>query len=194
MTDEIMQGEQELEYESLMNDVLFHMVFANNEKALRGLVSCLLNIPEADMGKIDVLNPMQYMDAKSSKLTVLDLRVHMADGRFVNIEMQVRRFEYWTNRSVVYSCRQITEQSNAEGFQYDSLEPVIQVAIMNHTLFEDHKRFFTRYQLQDNEGYPYSDKIQFYVMDLKAMDGATEEEKHQGLLEWAEAFSAKNWA
>ena len=195
MSDEIIleNQEQEPEYESLMNDALFHMVFANNEKALRGLISCLLNIPDEEMARIDVLNPMQYTDAKAAKLTVLDLRLHMSDGRFINIEMQVRRYEYWTNRSLVYSCRQITDQSNVEGFKYSDLEPVIQIAIMNHTLFEDHKRFFARYLPRDDEGYPYTDKLQFYVMDLKAIGEATEEQRKQGLVEWADAFTAHNW-
>ena len=154
---------QELMYESLMNDVLFHMVFTRNMTALRGLVSSLLGLPESEILEIVVLNPMQYTDAISSKLTVLDIRAHLNGDRYLNIEMQVRRFAYWTNRSVVYSCRQIVEQSNAEGFEYDRLEPVIHIAIMNHTLFSDHKRFFAKYELTDREGYRYSDKLQFRV-------------------------------
>ena len=93
----------------------------------------------------------------------------------------------------MYSCRQITEQSNAEGFRYNDLEPVIHIAIMDHTLFEDHKRFFTRYEIMDEEGYRYTDKLQFYVMDLKAIAEANEEERQRGLVEWAEAFTAKDW-
>ena len=134
-------------FESLMNDVMFHMVFVNNEKARLALVSTLLNIPETQIEEIVVLNPMQYMDAIASKLTVLDLRMRLRTGQYVNIEMQVRRYSEWTNRTVVYSCRQITDQSNADHFDYHDLEPVIHIAIMNHTLFEDHKRFFSKYEI-----------------------------------------------
>ena len=45
----------------------------------------------------------------------------------------------------------------------------------------------------DEEGYRYTDKIQFYVMDLKAVAEASEEERKRGLVEWAEAFSARDW-
>ena len=191
LNEELLQ--ENWNFEPLTNDGMFHLVFLNNRKALKSLVSVLLNIPESEIIDIDVLNPMQFSDAYDAKQTVLDLRVHLNDDTYLNIEVQVRRFQEWTNRTVVYSCRQITEQSNREGFAYKNLEPVIHVAIMNHTLFEDHKRFFTRYEVMDEEGYRYTDKIQFYVMDLKAIAEASEEERNRGLVEWAEAFSARNW-
>lgn len=191
MSEELLQ--ESWNFEPLTNDGMFHLVFLNNEKALRSLVSVLLNIPEAEIIDIDVLNPMQFSDAYDAKQTVLDLRVHLNNDTYLNIEVQVRRFPEWTNRTVVYTCRQITEQSNRDGFTYKSLEPVIHVAIMDHTLFEDHKRFFTRYEVMDEEGYRYTDKIQFYVMDLKAIAEASEEERNRGLVEWAEAFNARDW-
>ena len=184
---------QDWVYEPLTNDVMFHLVFLNNEKARIGLVSALLNIPESDIKEIRVMNPMQHSDAIDAKLTVLDLRLHLNNDSYLNIEMQVRRFQDWLNRTVVYTCRQITDQSNVENFNYRNLEPVIHVAILDHTLFEDHKRFFAKYELKDDEGYRYTDKIQFYVMDLKAIAEADEQERKRGLVEWAEAFNARNW-
>ena len=181
------------EYVSLTNDLLFHMVFTMNERALRSLLSSLLSMPENEIKKIEILNPMQYNESFDTKLTVLDLKLHLNDNRFVLVEMQVRRFEHWTNRTLLYACRGIVEQSRGEGFRYDGLQSVIQIAIMDHTLFPDHRRFFTKYELQDDEGYRFSDKLQFYVMDLKAIDEAEEHEKENGLVDWAEAFSAKDW-
>ena len=191
MSEELLQ--ESWNFEPLTNDGMFRLVFLNNRKALRSLVSVLMNIPEAEFDDIDVLNPMQFSDAYDAKQTVLDLRVHLNNDTYLNIEVQVRRFQEWTNRTVVYTCRQITEQSNREAFAYKDLEPVIHVAIMDHTLFEDHKRFFARYEVKDEEGYRYTDKIQFYVMDLKAIAEASEEEQKRGLVEWAEAFSARDW-
>jgi len=65
---------------------------------------------------------------------------------------------------------------------------------MDYTLFPDHRKFFARYIPSDAEdGYQFTDKIQFYVMDLTAMDQATERQKTQGLIEWAKAFKAESW-
>ncbi len=78
-------------------------------------------------------------------------------------------------------------------FDYEKLEQVVQISIMDHTLFEDHKRFFAKYELRDEEGYRYSYRLRFLVMDLTASDEATEEERSKGLVEWADAFKAKSW-
>ena len=72
-------------------------------------------------------------------------------------------------------------------------QPVIQISIMDHTLFPDHKRFFAKYEIRDEEEYQYSDKMAFYVLDLTAAGEATEEEKKQGLVDWANAFNAESW-
>lgn len=82
---------------------------------------------------------------------------------------------------------------NGEGFRYDLIQPVVQIAIMDHTLFPEHRRFLTKYQLRDDEGFVYSDKLEFIVMDLTAMDEANQNEEDQGLLEWAEASNANDW-
>lgn len=183
---------QQTEYISLRNDLLFHMVFTKNKEALKGLLSVLLNIPKKEILDPEVLNPMQYSDAIDTKLTVLDLKVHLNGGRYVLVEMQVRKFEYWTNRSVVYTCRQVADQAE-DDFDYGKLEPVIQISIMDYTLFPDHRVFFDQYMPRNKEGYPFTDKIQFYVMDLTAMDQATEEQRAQGLIEWGRAFKAESW-
>lgn len=187
-----MPANQETEFISLRNDLLFHMVFTKNGAALKGLLSTLLNIPESQIIKIEILNPMQYSDINNSKLTVLDLKVHMNDQKFILVEMQVRKFENWTNRTVVYTCRQVADQAH-DDFDYGKLEPVIQISIMDYTLFPDNRVFFDQYIPRNAKGYPYTDKIQFYVMDLTAMDEATDEQKSQGLVEWAKAFKAESW-
>ena len=181
-----------MDYISLTNDLLFHMVFTRNAEALKGLLSVLLNVPEADIEKVEVLNPMQYSEVSDSKLTVLDLKVHMNNNTYIHVEMQVRKFEYWTNRTLGYACRQIADQIHAD-FDYGKLEPVIQISIMDYSLFPDHKRFFTDYIPRDEECYPYTDKLQFIVMDLTQISEATEIQKEQGLVEWARAFNAGSW-
>ena len=67
------------------------------------------------------------------------------------------------------------------------------ISIMDYSLFPDHKRFFKAYRLTYDEGYMYTDRIQFWVMDLTQIDSATEEQKVQGLVEWAKAFRANSW-
>ena len=184
---------QTMEYIPLRNDLLFHMVFSRNQAALKALLSALLGIPEEKITRIEVLNPMQYSETNLTKTTILDLKVHLNDGTYVLVEMQVRKFEFWTNRSLVYASRAVADQVEGE-FNYGKLEPVIQISIMDYSLFPDHKRFFAKYTLRDKENFEYTDKLRFYVLDLTQIGAATDEEKKQGLVEWAKAFRARSWA
>ena len=127
-----MSENNETTYVSLRNDLLFHMVFTRNEEALKGLLSVLLNIPEERIERAEVLNPMQYSEAIDTKLTVLDIKVHLNDSTYILVEMQVRKFDEWINRTVVYTCRQVADQAHDE-FDYSKLEPVIQISIMDYT-------------------------------------------------------------
>ena len=180
------------EFIPLRNDILFHMVFTRNKAALKSLLSVLLALPEQEIREIEVLNPVQHSERIDTKQTVLDLKVHLNGDRFILVEMQVRRFQHWTNRILVYACRQVAEQVHDE-FKYHALEPVIQISIMNYSLFRDHPRFFAKYLLRDEEGYLYSDRLQLYVMDLTQIENATEEQRVQGLTEWANVFHANSW-
>ena len=187
-----MGADKDLEYISLKNDLLFHMVFTRNHKALRALLSVLLGIPEASIEEIEVLNPMQYSEIKDSKLTVLDLKVHLNGGTFVLVEMQVRKFDHWTNRTLAYASRAVADQVVGD-FDYGDLEPVIQISIMDYSLFPEHKRFFAKYTPRDEEGFEYTDNLRFYVLDLTQIEAVTDAQKQQGLVEWAKAFRAESW-
>ena len=106
--------------------------------------------------------------------------------------MQVRKFAFWTNRALAYASRQVADQITGD-FKYDKLEPVIQISIMNYTLFPEHRRFFAKYTPRDEEGYEFTNMLRFYVLDLTQIEAATEEQREQGLVEWAKAFRAKTW-
>ena len=182
----------ETEFISLRNDLLFHMVFTRNAEALAELLSALLGIPRPEIARVEVLNPMQYSEALDTKLTILDLKVHLNGENFVLVEMQVRRFPNWTNRVLAYASRQMADQVHGN-FDYGRLQPVIQISIMDHSLFPDHRRFFDKFLLRDPEGYVYTDKLQLCVMDLTQIGQATEADRRQGLVTWARAFRANTW-
>ena len=192
MSEEIM--EQIPDYISLTDDLLFHLVFTKNDRARVSLISSLLGIPESDIVSAAVVNPIQLNESFDTKITVLDLNVHLNNDKHVLVEMQVRKFASWTNRTLIYACREIDDQTKGKEFNYDKLEPVIQIAIMDYTLFPENRKFFARYKVQDEEtGYLFTDRLQFYVMDLTAISLATKKDGEDGLVDWANAFNANDW-
>ena len=115
-------GAEQTEYISLRNDLLFHMVFTRNPVALKALLAALLGMPEAEIDRIEVLNPMQYSEVVTTKLTVLDLKVHLNGGSYILVEMQVRRFDFWTNRTLAYASRAVADQVKGHSdFNYELL-------------------------------------------------------------------------
>ncbi|MBQ8162405.1 MAG: Rpn family recombination-promoting nuclease/putative transposase [Clostridia bacterium] len=181
------------DYVNLTNDLMFHMVFTKNKKALKGLLSCLLKIPKEEILDIVILNPIQYNESINTKTTILDLKLYLNNNRYVLVEMQVRDFEYWTNRILIYGCRQINDQANGTN-AYMTLEPVIQISIMKHSLFPARKRFYSEYRIQDNEGQVLTDKLSFAVLDLSSIpDAKTVKPEEKELVDWANAFIAPDW-
>ena len=135
------------------------------------------------------MNPIQYNGSIDTKETILDLRIKLNNKSIVIVELQVKNFKYWTNRSLIYGCRNINDQTDGKE-AYIHLEPVIQVSIMDYTLFPKHKVFYDEYKIQDDDHQVLTDKLRFFVMDLTATDKATENDKERGLVQWAEAFNA----
>ena len=191
--DEQYTTDRKPEYIPLTNGMLFHMVFSKNSGALKSFLSSLLDIPEDEMLKTDILNPMQYEEEFNMNLSVLDLRLHLNRGKSLLIEIQIRKLLNQTDRTLAYACRQLADQDKGTGFSYGNLQPVIQIAIMDHTLFPDHQKFFAKYLLKDEGGYVYSKKLQFFVLDLTAVKLASDAEKERGLAAWANALKAEGW-
>ena len=79
-------------------------------------------------------------------------------------------------RSLSYLCRNFDRLQS--GDEYEDVPPVIQIEILNFTLFKDHPEFYVTYQLLNVKNHElYSDKLRLSVLDLAHIDMATEEDK-----------------
>ena len=81
-----------------------------------------------------------------------------------------------------------------KGEDYQSTHPVIQIGLLNYTLFPEYPEFYSTYQFLNVKNHTlYSDKLRISVLDLSRIDLATEEDKHYQLDHWAALFKAKTW-
>ena len=82
----------------------------------------------------------------------------------------------WVERSLSYLCRNFDHLKS--GGEYEDVSPVVQIGILNFTLFKDHPEFYATYQLLSVKNHAiYSDKLRLSVLDLTHIDMATEEDK-----------------
>ncbi len=176
----------------MTNDYLFRALLQRNNHVLIGLISSLLHLPPLDISSAVITNPIELGDTIDNKTFILDIRVCLNDNVIINLEMQVINEHNWTDRSLSCLCRSYDNLRPAE--KYQTVRPVIQIGLLNFTLFPQHPEFYATYKFLNVKNYTlYSDKLRLCVLDLTRTDLATEEDRRYQINYWATLFKAATW-
>ena len=180
----------------LTNDYMFRAVMQKNKNVLKHLICALLDL-SADMVKdLVIQNPIELGKEIDSKTCILDIKVLLNDNQYINIEMQVSKQEYWKERSLTYLCR--TYDNLEAGKEYNEVNPVIQISILDFNLFEEIEELCSRYYLMnENAEYHnrYTDGFAIYVLNLRQIynEKVIQKEQQTELYQWAKLFRAESW-
>ena len=176
----------------MTNDYLFRALLQRSNLVLKGLICALLHMEEADISSVIITNPIRLGDSIDNKTFVLDINVIMNQYHIINLEMQVINLNNWQDRSLSYLARNFDHLKKGE--DYALTHPVIQIGLLDYTLFPDHPEFYSTYQFLNVKNHTlYSDKWRISVLDLSRIDLATEEDRQYQLDYWAALFKAKTW-
>ncbi len=176
----------------MSNDYLFRSLLQSNKKVLTGLICSLLHLDFEDVRSVEVTNPIELGTAIIEKTFLLDVKILLNNSRIINLEMQVLNEHNWPERSLTYLCRSFNNLER--GAEYIQVKPVVQIGLLDFTLFPDSPEFYATYQFQNAKNFMlYSDKLRLSVVDLTRIDLATEEDKRYHIDEWARLFKAKTW-
>ena len=176
----------------LTNDYLFRVTLQKNPKALKGLICSVLGLKPTEIISIEIMNPIELGKSIESKDFILDMKILLNSDIVVNLEMQILNLGNWTERSLAYLSRSYDDLRS--GQDYMEVRPVIQVCFLDFTLFKEYPEFCSTYMFMNIKNYVvYSDKLKILVVDLTQIDKATEEEKKNGLDQWAQLFKADTW-
>ncbi len=176
----------------MTNDYLFRALLQRNNKVLKGLVCSLLHLAQDQVCTVEITNPIELGASITDKTFILDIRVLLNDRAVLDLEMQVINQHNWVERSLSYLCRNF--DSLQTGDSYQSARPVLQIGLLNFTLFPEHPEFYATYQLLNVKNYSlYSDKLRISVLDLTQVTLATEEDRACHLDAWASFFNATTW-
>lgn len=177
---------------SMTNDYLFRALLQRNNNVLKGLICSLPHLEPEKVHSAEITNPIELGTSINDKTFILDIRLSLNDNAVINLEMQVINQRNWVERSLNYLCR--TFDSLQIGEKYQQIRPVIQIGLLNFTLFPDRPEFYATYQLLNVKNHSlYSDKLRLSVLDLTRIDLATEEDKTCRLDCWASFFKATTW-
>lgn len=106
--------------------------------------------------------------------------------------MQVIDEANWPERSLCYLCRNFNTLN--KGDDYLDVKTVIQIGLLDFTLFPDYPKFYATYQFLNVKNHSvYSDKLHLSVLNLTKIELATEEDKAHRIDHWASLFKATTW-
>ena len=190
-TAPIMEAKGKIDY-GMTNDYMFRAILQKSRKTLIGLASALLHLNPEDIKEIEITNPIILGESINAKTFILDVNILLNNSRMLNLEMQVNNLHNWENRSLCYLCSDFSQLN--KGDAYEDIKPVINIGILDYTLFEDAPEFYTQYELLNKKTHRrYSDKLGISVLDLTQIDMASDEDKAYGIDTWAAVFKAKTW-
>ena len=176
----------------LVNDYLFRALLQRNNHVLKGLIASLLHMKMGDIQSVIIKNEIILGKHIPDKAFILDIRVLMNDNSIINLEMQVVDQCNWVERSMSYLCRCF--DNLVKGDDYINAKPVVQIGLLDYTLFPDAPEFYASYYLMNEKSHKiYSDKLRISVVDLTHIDLATDEDKLYGIDHWARLFKSRTW-
>lgn len=177
---------------TLLNDLMFRIVFESNPDGLKKLLCSLLHMHYSEIIDIEVNHPILLGEQVKEKYYILDLNLMLNKAKKIHLELQVLQQDYCTNRSLCYLCRNFGKLNSGEN--YNQLKPLIQIDILDFDLYENSKEFYSVYHLaNDNTHRIYSGNLALHVLELNKGEYATEEDKSYGIDYWAKLFKATTW-
>ena len=177
---------------TLRNDYMFKAVLQKNKRALTGLLSALLSMPAEKIVDIEIMNPIELGETIDDKTCILDIKLILNNNKIINIELQVTKYEFWIERSLIYLCRAFDNLSVGE--DYGNVLPTYHIGILDFWLPGKTKEFYSEYVLMNKKNHEiYSDKLGVNVLNLKAVDDDSVTKEPEELYEWAKLFKATTW-
>jgi hypothetical protein len=134
-------------------DRIFKKIFGskNNTDILRSLLSAVLDLPPEALKTITIDDPNLRQESRSAdKCPVLDLKLMLADGTGIDLELQVGSVSNMKNRIVFCTSKLVTEQLGA-GNNYSLLRRVVTVVITYFDLTGDPDAYHHRFFLYDKK-------------------------------------------
>ena len=156
---------------SLLNDIVFKIVFGQHEEVLRPLLNAILGLEGLDrLREVKVLNPQLDRDFLNQRGGILD--IHARDDRDVryNIEVQVRPQSDYVKRSLYYLTRLFGGQG-VSGQAYEDLERCVGISLLDFVLFPKRKKMHSIYRFKELEDHSeLSDVLEMHYLELSKLE------------------------
>jgi predicted transposase/invertase (TIGR01784 family) len=144
-------------------DVVFKLLFVRHPELLRPMLEAVL---EHRVAEFTILNPEIPGELSVDRSVVLDVRVVLASGERVDVEMQVTAEPALPARLVCYAARDYADQLR-RGDTFAELTATVVIAWLVEPLKPLGPRFHSVFELRERStGQLFSDQLCFHVLQL----------------------------
>lgn len=179
------------------NDFCFKELM-QNPKIRKGFISGILKKTPEEITETILLPAETRRDYADEKLSILDVKVLLADGTRMDLEMQVAYFGSWDKRVLFYLSKLYTEQIQ-KGDGYEKLKKCIHVGVLDFIRFPESEECYHKINLCNcKSGEIYTDLLELHILELPKLPkvrAKLEQDEmisdDEMVLQWMEFFSCK---
>ena len=182
---------------TLRNDYAFKRVFGveENKDVLQDLLECILDIPPEDIAGLELLDKEFHKELLSEKLGILDIKLRLKDGAFVDIEIQNNWHFDFPERTLYYWSKMYNENIK-QGQDYTKLPKCITINLIGKG-FDKNKRLHNKYLvLEQDTKEPLVSKLEIHILNLEKArllkEGQCLDNKTKRLLNWLKFIETDN--
>jgi predicted transposase/invertase (TIGR01784 family) len=173
-------------------DLVFRMLFGNpdNEPLLLSLLNAVLS-PPSPIETVRVLNPEVPRESIDEKGIVLDLRVDLADGQQIDVEMESQPRLARRERALYYWAKMYSGQLG-RGEGYGSLCRCVVVLILDFAELAG-QRFHSTFRVGEvHDGEVLSEQLELHLLELPKLGLAVAKNEEPELLGWGKFLTAES--
>ncbi|UTC91007.1 PD-(D/E)XK nuclease family transposase [Treponema denticola] len=183
---------------TLRNDYAFKRVFGTeeNKDVLQDLLECILDIPPDDIAGLELLDKEFHKELLSEKLGILDIKLRLKDGTFVDIEIQNNWYFDFPERTLYYWSK-MYNKGIKQGQDYTKLPKCITINLVGKG-FNKNKRLHNKYLvLEQDTKEPLVSKLEIHILNLEKArllkEGQYKNSKTKRLLNWLKFIETDDW-
>ena len=174
-------------------DFVFKLLFGDtkHKERLISLLSAILRLPREDFVGIEVINTELHKLFEDDKKGILDIRAMLADGKQIDIEIQILPSVYMPERTLFYWAKMYTMQAK-EGDTYDTLKKCITINIVDYEFLPVNKVHTVYHLTEDETRYRLTDVLEVHFCELeKLRTGMEISDADEPALNWMKFLAAR---
>jgi len=182
---------------TLRNDYAFKRVFGveENKDVLQDLLECILDIPPENIAGLELLDKEFHKELLSEKLGILDIKLRLKDGTFVDIKIQNVWHRDFAERTLYYWSKMYNEAIK-QGQDYTNLPKCITINLIGKG-FDKNKRLHNKYLvLEKDTKEPLATKLEIHILNLEKAkilkESQYKDDKIKRLLNWLKFIETDN--